>query len=314
VEPLHLCGCSQGQSFTWLALSLLKRTQEQVEKKTAKIKRKIDKWKNKRKTTSGIFLCDELSIKKIDLDLMTSSKCAPPPFKMTSQATPMTLQALRCAMERDFEKLGREGKSPYMPWRMDTIQGLKKGVVQLRKMRELRGILDIWLDAGGIPRDVEEGICVLARFMLCAMLHMGSLAIPKILWQAAYMNRRYQKMAENLAVFYVRTHPTKVSSVFGQSIRRLIFTRDYLRDLSVEDMVSEMPLRFRRDLILALRLLTNAEDEKIQAALAFSSNLPLILFRIRTCRWGDRSVSAWIAYYLGKDEEEVKAHLEILGY
>ena len=233
---------------------------------------------------------------------------------MTIQASPMTLQALRCAMERDFERLARERKSPYMPWRMDTIQGLKKGVVQLRKMRELRGIIDSWLQAGGALTDVEEGICVLARFMLYAMLDMGSLAIPKILWQAAYMNRRYQKMAENMAVFYVRTHAKKVSSVFGQAIRRLIFERDYLQELSVDDVVSDMPLRFRRDLVLALRRLTNPSDEKIQAALHFNRLLPLLSHRLRTCQWADRSAQSWIAYYAGEEEATVMAYLEILGY
>ena len=232
---------------------------------------------------------------------------------MIAQASPLTLQALRRAMERDFERMGREGKTPYMSWRIDTIVGLKKGVAHLRKMREVRGIIDRWLEAGGVITDVEEGVCVLARFMLCAMIYLGSLALPQALWQAAYMNRGYQKMAENMAVFYIRSHATKVSSVFGQAIRRLIFERDYLSEIASTPPRVKIPLRFQRDLVLAGHG-TPLVDAKIKAALEFNRLLPLVLHRVRTCRWGDRSVEAWISYYTGEEEARVMAHLEILGY
>jgi hypothetical protein len=214
-------------------------------------------------------------------------------------------------MERDFVRMGKADKWPYMSGRMDTMVGLRRGVAHLRKMREVRGMLDGWLEAGGILTDVKEGICVIARFMLCAMLYLGCLPLLREEWSAAYMNRRYQKMAENMAVFYVRTHTTKVSSVFGRAIRQLIFERGYLNQMVSSPTRGEMPLRFRRDLVLAER---GAADVKIQAALEFSRLLPLILYRIKMCRWGDRSVESWIAYYTREEEATVMAHLEILGY
>ncbi len=208
-------------------------------------------------------------------------------------------------------RMGQTGKWPYMSGRMETIVGLRRGVAHLRKMRDVRLMIDGWLEAGGTLTDVKEGICVLARFMLCAMLYLGCLPLPQALWSAAYMNRRYQKMAENMAVFYVRTHPTKVSSVFGQAIRRLIFERAYLSQVSSPPTSAGMPLRFRRDLVLAAR---GATDAKIQAALLFSRLLPVILHRLKTCRWGDSSAQSWIAYYTGEEEATVMAHLEILGF
>ena len=225
--------------------------------------------------------------------------------------TTLTLQALYRAMERDFARMGRAGKWAYMSGRMETLVGLRRGVAHLRKMREVRGMIDGWLEAGGILTDVKEGICVLARFMLCAMLYLGCLPVLREEWSVAYMNRRYQKMAENMAVFYVRTHPTKLSSVFGQAIRRLIFERGYLSQVVSPPSSGDMPLRFRRDLVLASR---GAADAKIQAALEFSRLLPVILHRLKTCRWGDSSAQSWIAYYTGEEEATVMAHLEILGF
>lgn len=230
-----------------------------------------------------------------------------------------THQALYAAMESDFQRMSRGSHSPYIPGWAGNITGLHRCVEHLRKMRRLSGLLDGWLAGGGSFTEVAEGFRVVTRFMLSALSYLGGLPVLEQFMPAVYKERRYQKMAENLAIFYIRTCRMKISSVFGRVIRYYIFKAGFLRDLAAVPTRpgegAEMPVRLRRDLVLASRREGGRSDPKIQAALAFGRGaLPLIFFRLRTSMWGDEPTAEWVAYYTGEEVEDVKAHLEILGF